>query len=210
MPARPSSPAFEPPTIPAPCPPSIPPSWTAAIGLRRGMEAVHTEFLDATPSNWPAVVQACCTREGLKNLLYGPTSEAGQILAPTWGLEGTQLMPYDRPVEDFKAELFSGVEAGFTSTVAGIAETGGLLLMPGPEEPRLLSLVPPVHLALLRASTIQDSFWSAVKALGWGRNLPANALLISGPSKTADIEQTLAYGVHGPKRLIVILVDDLN
>jgi L-lactate dehydrogenase complex protein LldG len=119
-------------------------------------------------------------------------------------------MPYDRPVEAFKEELFSGVAAGFTGTVGGIAETGGLLLTPGPAEPRLLSLVPPIHIALLRASTIQDSFWSAVKNLGWGRSLPPNALLISGPSKTADIEQTLAYGVHGPKRLIVVLVDDLT
>jgi L-lactate dehydrogenase complex protein LldG len=118
-------------------------------------------------------------------------------------------MPYDRPVEAFKQELFTQVDAGFTSTVGGVAETGGLLLMPGPAEPRLMSLVPPIHLALLRASTIQDTFWSAVKALGWGRALPPNALMISGPSKTADIEQTLAYGVHGPKRLIVVLVDDL-
>ena len=49
-----------------------------------------------------------------------------------------------------------------------------------------------------------------MKDLGWGRSLPPNALVISGPSKTADIEQTLAYGVHGPKRLIVVLVDDLS
>ena len=187
--------------------------WPAAervARLRAGMEAIHTEFLDATPTNWTAVTRSFCDHEGLKNLLYGPTSQAGMALAASWASGGTQLMPYDRPVEDFKAELFSGVEAGFTSTVSGIAETGGLLLTPGPEEPRLLSLVPPVHIALLRASTIQDSFWSAVKALGWGRSLPANALLISGPSKTADIEQTLAYGVHGPKRLIVVLMDDLN
>lgn len=177
--------------------------------LRKGMEAVHTEFVDATEATWPAVVRAICDREGLKNLLYGPTSVAGAALAAAWPAGGTQLMPYDRPVESFKQELFTGVDAGFTSTVGGVAETGGLLLMPGPEEPRLLSLVPPVHLALLRASTIQDSFWSAVKALGWGRSLPPNALMISGPSKTADIEQTLAYGVHGPKRLIVVLVADL-
>lgn len=177
--------------------------------LRKGMEAVHTEFVDATEATWPAVVRAVCDREGLKNLLYGPTSTAGAALAAAWPPGGTQLMPYDRPVEAFKQELFTGVDAGFTSTVGGVAETGGLLLLPGPEEPRLLSLVPPVHLALLRASTIQDSFWSAVKALGWGRSLPPNALMISGPSKTADIEQTLAYGVHGPKRLIVVLVEDL-
>lgn len=186
--------------------------WSAAERverLRKGMEAVHTEFLEATPADWPAVVRAFCDREGLKNLLFGPDCEAGAELARSWAPGGTQLMPYDRPVEAFKEELFTGVDAGFTSTVAGIAETGGLLLMPGPAEPRLMSLVPPVHIALLRASTIQDTFWSAVKALGWGRALPPNALLISGPSKTADIEQTLAYGVHGPKRLIVVLVQDL-
>ena len=180
------------------------------VRLRKGMEAVHTEFLDATPNTWRAVVRAFCDREALKNLLFGPTSEAGSALAATWAPGGTHLMPYDRPVEAFKQELFTGVDAGFTGTVGGVAETGGLLLLPGPAEPRLMSLVPPVHIALLRASAIQDSFWSAVKALGWGRSLPPNALLISGPSKTADIEQTLAYGVHGPKRLIVVLVDDLS
>jgi len=186
--------------------------WTPAermARLRKGMEAVHTEFLEATPATWTKVVRDFCDREGLKNLLYGPASEAGAALAAAWPSGGPQLMPYDRPVESFKHELFTGVEAGFTGTVGGVAETGGLLLMPGPAEPRLMSLVPPIHVALLRASTIQDSFWSAVKALGWGRSLPPNALMISGPSKTADIEQTLAYGVHGPKRLIVVLVDDL-
>ncbi len=177
--------------------------------LRKGMEAVHTEFLEATPDTWPAVVQAFCDSQALKTLIFGPDSEAGATLARSWAPGGTHLMPYDRPIEAFKQELFAGVDAGFTDTVGGVAETGGLLLMPGPAEPRLMSLVPPIHIALLRASTIHNTFWSAVKALGWGRSLPPNALLISGPSKTADIEQTLAYGVHGPKRLIVVLVDDL-
>jgi L-lactate dehydrogenase complex protein LldG len=187
--------------------------WPAAervARLRKGMEAVHTEFLDATPDTWTAVVRAFCDSQDLKNLLFGPASEVGATLARSWAPGGTQLMPYDRPVETFKNELFTGVDAGFTGTLGGVAETGGLLLTPSPAEPRLMSLVPPIHIALLWASTIHDTFWSAVKALGWGRSLPPNALLISGPSKTADIEQTLAYGVHGPKRLIVILVDDLN
>ena len=178
--------------------------------LRKGMELVRTEFLEASPASWPAVVRGCCEREGLGNLLFGPGGEAGATLAASWPQEGAQLLPYDRPVEAFKEELFTTIDAGFTSTVGGIAETGGLLLMPGRDEPRLLSLVPPIHIALLRASTIHDSLWSAVQALGWGRSLPPNALLISGPSKTADIEQTLAFGVHGPKRLIVVLVDDLT
>jgi len=186
--------------------------WPAAervVRLRKGMETVRTEFLEASPSDWPSVVQDFCDQEGILNLLYGPGSDDGAALATAWDGEAT-LLPYDRPVEDFKTQLFTEVDAGFTSTVGGIAETGGILLMPGPDEPRLMSLVPPIHIALLRASTIQDSLWSAITNLGWGESLPPNALLISGPSKTADIEQTLAYGVHGPKRLIVVLVNDLR
>ena len=180
------------------------------VRLRKGMEAVHTEFLEATAGDWQARIQEFCRTEHLENLAYGPGAADGQALAASWAPgSACALVPYERPVEDFKDTLFNGIQAGFTGTVGGVAETGGLLLEPGPGEPRLLSLVPPIHLALLRASTIQDSFWSALRALGWDRRLPPNALLISGPSKTADIEQTLAYGVHGPKRLVVVLVDDL-
>ena len=46
-----------------------------------------------------------------------------------------------------------------------------------------------------------------MKAQNWSSGMPTNALLISGPSKTADIEQTLAYGVHGPKELIVLMIE---
>lgn len=177
--------------------------------LRKGMEAVHTEFLEARTDDWPEVIGAFCEREGLRTLLYGPATEAGRRLAEAMVGLATGLRPYDAPVETFKTELFQSVDAGFTTTLGGVAETGGLLLAPGPQEPRLLSLVPPVHLALLRASTIHDTLWSAIRALGWDQAPPPNALMISGPSKTADIEQTLAYGVHGPRRLIIVLVDDL-
>jgi L-lactate dehydrogenase complex protein LldG len=43
---------------------------------------------------------------------------------------------------------------------------------------------------------------------GWQQGLPTNALLVSGPSKTADIQQTLAYGAHGPKELVVLLIEE--
>jgi L-lactate dehydrogenase complex protein LldG len=174
--------------------------------LRRCMAAVKTEFLDAGPLDWPQAVVDLVLREGLDNLLFGPHTSEGRQLAAAWPAQGPRLIAYDHPVESFKQELFTGVAAGFTTTLGGIAETGGLLLTPGPLEPRLLSLVPPVHLALLRADRIFDTLFQAFRELGWNQSLPNNALVISGPSKTADIEQTLAYGVHGPKRLIVVLV----
>ena len=174
--------------------------------LRRAMAAVKTVFLDAGPADWPRAVLELVRAEGLPNLLYGPDSPEGRALAAAWPATGAPpLLAYDRPVESFKAELFGTVAAGFTSTLGGLAETGGLLLAPGPAEPRLLSLVPPVHIALLRADRVFDTLLQAFRELGWNREPPANALVISGPSKTADIEQTLAYGVHGPRRLIVVL-----
>ena len=191
--------------------------------LRRGMAAVHTEFIDAgTPAGatittgttgggplagdaWARAVVAFVLAEGLPSLLYGPDTEDGRTLASVWPAVGPRLLPYDQPVENFKRELFQEVAAGFTTTLGGLAETGGLLLAPGPREPRLLSLVPPVHLALLRTDRIFDTLFQAFRGLGWDRLPPANALVISGPSKTADIEQTLAYGVHGPRRLVVVL-----
>lgn len=196
--------------------------------LRRGMTAVHTEFIDAgTPAGasistgttgttgagplagdaWARAVVAFVLAEGLPSLLYGPDTEDGRTLASVWPAVGPRLLPYDQPVENFKRELFQEVAAGFTTTLGGLAETGGLLLAPGPREPRLLSLVPPVHLALLRTDRIFDTLFQAFRGLGWDRLPPANALVISGPSKTADIEQTLAYGVHGPRRLVVVLAD---
>ena len=53
-----------------------------------------------------------------------------------------------------------------------------------------------------------DNLHEAMHTQRWSEGLPTNALLISGPSKTADIQQTLAYGAHGPKELIVLILQD--
>jgi len=174
--------------------------------LRRAMEAVHAEFLETSVDDWPGRVRAFAEAEGIRSIAYGPGTEAAGRLESVFGGSAARLVPYDRPIEEMKGTLFDDVDAGFTTTRGGIADTGGLILWPTPEEPRLLSLVPPVHLALLDVARIHGSFWQAMRDEGWALRMPPNALLVSGPSKTADIEQTLAYGVHGPKRLVVIAV----
>jgi L-lactate dehydrogenase complex protein LldG len=187
-------------------------SWPEAERLprlRRLMEAVRTELLDARRASWPAVVRDYLRAAGARNLMYGPRTEIGRALEATWADAGPPaLVPYDRPVEEIKAALFSEIDAGITSCLGGIAETGSLVLRPSPEEPRLLSLVPPIHLALLDPGRLWNTLSEALCELGWASGMPPNALLISGPSKTADIEQTLAYGVHGPKRLVVVVLAD--
>jgi L-lactate dehydrogenase complex protein LldG len=71
-----------------------------------------------------------------------------------------------------------------------------------------MSLVPPVHIAVLKAEKIHDTLAETMKEEDWAQKMPTNLLLISGPSRTADIELTLAFGVHGPKELIVFIVHD--
>jgi L-lactate dehydrogenase complex protein LldG len=174
--------------------------------IRRLMEAVHTEFLEATDRDWPAVVQGFLKEAGAKTLLYAPATAAGARLEAGWADGGPELVRYDRSVDDFKEEMFTTIDAGLTTTLGAIADTGSLVLWPGAEEPRLLSLVPHIHVALLKADALYDTFWQVMTGNRWAEGMPTNALLISGPSKTADIEQTLAYGVHGPKRLVVVVV----
>ena len=67
--------------------------------------------------------------------------------------------------------------------------------------------MPPVHVAVLDADTIYNSLAEMMRVQNWSQAMPTNALLISGPSKTADIEQTLAFGIHGPKALITLIIE---
>lgn len=88
----------------------------------------------------------------------------------------------------------------------GIAHTGTLMLFPTPEEPRSQSLVPPVHICLFDASKMYDDFYSAMQGEHMAEGMPTNVVLVSGPSKTADIQLTLAYGAHGPRDMVVLAV----
>jgi L-lactate dehydrogenase complex protein LldG len=67
-------------------------------------------------------------------------------------------------------------------------------------------LVPNTHIVLVDEESIYETFGQIMLDQNWSINMPSNTLLISGPSKTADIEQVLAYGVHGPKELIVLIL----
>ncbi|UOG92600.1 MAG: lactate utilization protein [Candidatus Thiothrix sulfatifontis] len=183
--------------------------WDTAERVRRFTErmvAVRAEVHHATPKTWLDVVQQVCVDKGLNNLLVSPETVLGKQIHAQADRFPT-LKTYDQPIESWKQEMFYGIDAAFTGTHGGIAETGTLIVMPSVDEPRLMSLVPPVHLALLKVDKLYTTFAEAVQAQGWVQaGMPSNALLISGPSKSADIEQTLAYGVHGPKELVVILV----
>ncbi len=102
-------------------------------------------------------------------------------------------------------ELFS-TDVGITSAQWAIAETGTLVLESGAESHRLVSLVPPVHVCVLRASSIKNSLAEVLEITD--PNINRAVTFITGASRTSDIELTLAIGVHGPGELHVILIKD--
>ena len=174
--------------------------------FRAMLEASHADVHDVTRADWPERLRVILGNKAVKTVLYAPASAAGRQLAEGWAGQGPELLAYDGPVEDMKDILVHKADAALTQARGGIAQTGSLVLWPTPDEPRLMSLLPPIHVALVDEDSLTDSLAETIRVQGWAAGMPTNAVLVSGPSKTADIEQTLAYGVHGPKELIVLLI----
>jgi L-lactate dehydrogenase complex protein LldG len=92
---------------------------------------------------------------------------------------------------------------------AAVAETGTLMFPSAPERPTTLNLLAETEIAVLRASRVVGPYeeaWDLIRAELGG--MPRNVMLVTGPSRSADIEQTLELGAHGPRRLHVVLVED--
>lgn len=118
-------------------------------------------------------------------------------------------------IVDWKAceglEVQYDVDAGITDVHAAIAETGTLVCYADAGHSRGLSLVPPVHVAIVRKSDIVPDlidFYGRLKGIA-GAELSSSMTFITGPSKTADIEGELVVGVHGPGQVHVMVVENL-
>lgn len=175
--------------------------------LQTLMENMHTEVHRTSRADWVTTLKQIIRQRQLQNLFYGPDTELSGVLESAWESDLPTLVPYQQDIEAFRETLFEA-DAGITSTRGAIAETGAIVLWPSVQEPRLLSLVPAIHIAVLEADKIYNSLGEMMAAERWQDGMPTNALLISGPSKTADIELTLTFGVHGPKALIVMILEN--
>lgn len=173
--------------------------------MQAAMTLSHADVWCADAAAWPAQLAERLAAHGVRRLLLDPASAEGAALARA--LPATvEALPFARPLEQWKAELFDSVDAGFTVARSGIAATGTLVLAPDAGSPRTASLVPPLHVALVHADTLYADLHGAARAERWADGMPSNLVLASGPSKTSDIQQTLAYGAHGPRWMWVIIV----
>lgn len=100
-------------------------------------------------------------------------------------------------------------QVGITPVFAGIAETGSMMMASGPAHPTSANFLPETHIAVLPASRIVGSLddglarWRAT-----GKPMPRTISFVTGPSRTGDLELTIELGVHGPRNVHIIVVDD--
>ncbi len=139
-----------------------------------------------------ALVELVKTEEVKKATLWSTPDLAAWEAATTLEALGVEIVP-----PEAGKRRVAECELGVTGVDAALPETGSLLLRSSPERPRIVSLLPRVHLAILTPAALRPDFHQALaeaKDAGY-------CVLVTGPSRTSDIELTLTLGVHGPKSL---------
>ncbi|WP_144638550.1 lactate utilization protein C [Bordetella genomosp. 13] len=181
-------------------PPAPPRSWRP-----RALEpdALVDRFVEKV-----LAVQATCARVGS---LHDVPADVARYVAQ-WDLaprlvvaEPLRALPWPTalPVRDGAA----GSEdlTAVTLCAAGVAETGSLMLASSPRTPTTLNFVPDVCIAVLHAEAIVSNLEQALRRVAPA--MPRAVNIITGPSRTADVEQVVEIGVHGPRQLHIILID---
>lgn len=168
-------------------------------------EASATVDRVASPKDVPKAVSGYLASQNLPSKV---------VMAPDTGLDEVPwpengLMDIRRGVPDPDDDV------GLSGAYAAVAETGTLMVISGSHHPSRLNLLPDTHVVVLKEDQIlgaQEDGWAklrqdiAVK----GKGLPRTVLFITGPSRSADIEQTLQLGAHGPRRLHIVLVESAD
>jgi len=170
--------------------------------FRQMLEEVNaTVEIVASPALVPAAVAGWLRRRNLPQTLRHGADPA--IAGLPWA---------DAPELKRSVGRALGEETtGLSRAVAGVAETGTLVLLSGPDNPSTIGFLPENHIVLVGAGDIvgdYETVWRKIRgAYGTGA-MPRTVNLVTGPSRSADIEQTLLLGAHGPRALHVIITEE--
>ena len=153
------------------------------------------------------VTSVMAVPEAVARYLAAENLPAELVMAPDPSLDA---IPWEsRPLLQIRRGRAEAQDAvSLTPCIAGIAETGTLMLTSGPGTPSTLNFLPDTHVVVLHAGQVVAGYedgWDLVRAAG---AMPRTINFITGPSRTGDIEQRIQLGAHGPRRLHIILVED--
>jgi L-lactate utilization protein LutC len=145
-----------------------------------------------------------------------PLLEGKQVVAsnsPYLETCGITALPQVQSGISRRAELRQAcatADIGITSVEYALAETGTFVMLSSPQEARLISLLPPVHIAVFSSSRILANLNELLSVVPNPAEQTSSMVLITGPSRTADIEQILVRGVHGPGEIYAVIVEEKN
>lgn len=148
------------------------------------------------------IAKAICAERGIRTALADGT-EGVAPLARAFEAAGVAVTRWSA---EANVDASFAVDAGLTGVAWAVAETGSLVLASSPAAGRMTSLAPAVHVALIRPEQIVPDLLDLFAIMPQA-GLPSGGVLVTGPSKTADIELNLVTGVHGPGFVHAILLE---
>ncbi len=176
-----------------------------------GLKVLFVEKAEAVDATVALVDYAQDVPEAVAGYLRDHNLPAKAAIAPHAALDA---MPWQGSSLTLARRAAEGDDSvGIAHAFAGIAETGTLMMASGPDSPATLNFLPPTNIVVLNEADLVGGYedaWQRLRDAGRGRgkDLPRTVNLITGTSRTGDIEQTIQKGVHGPKRLHIVVVRD--
>jgi L-lactate dehydrogenase complex protein LldG len=205
------------PKVKTPVRPFIPPPEEVALGKDALVNRFAEMFMAETgilyrAKNNDQVLEKLteiAKQEHLKSVMVSTDKVVTPLDLPAWGnqIDVKVMSPKDfNGRDDFKDAVFDSVEAGITGVDFAVAESGTLGLIHDKDQARLISLAPILHIAIVPVDRIFPVYESVVERVFKKEEFPSQFVFITGPSMTGDIQGHLFKGMHGPRRVIVILV----
>lgn len=175
------------------------------------IEDAGAHVIATTAGEFPHILAATASEYGVESLILPQILLHDVAIQDALKATAIEAHAVAEDPDIWRKEVFS-FDAACTDCHAAIAATGSLVMSSSPQQPRLMSLAVPIHFAVVRSSQLYLTFAHCLRARVWDvdnhGDMPTNLFLISGPSRTADIEQTLVRGAHGPRHLVVFLIDE--
>ena len=177
---------------------------------RAGRIDLFADYAAAADATVARVASAGDVPAAVADFLKAHNLPATLVRAPDAALDA---IPWDsRPTLTLAARKAEEPDAvSVTAAFGAVAETGTLVLVSGDDSPTTLNFLPENHIVVLWGDRISGDYeaqWSALRARYGAGALPRTVNLVTGPSRSADIEQTIQLGAHGPRRLHIVIVDE--
>lgn len=197
--------------------PLMPPPKEVSLGKEElitqfaEMLTAETGIVYRAPNNAQALekLTKIARQEGLKSVMVSTDDVVAALDLPAWGkkIDVEVMSPKDfKGRDDFKDAVFDRVEAGITGADFAVAESGTLGLIHDKDQARLISLAPILHIAIVPVERVFPVYEPVMESVFKKEKFPSQFVFITGPSMTGDIQGHLFKGMHGPRRVIVILV----